>query len=48
MLLTLISCLLVSSALAASEKQCEVGDVTFTGFDINQVSVKEALCIIQY
>jgi hypothetical protein len=38
MLLILIPCLLASSVLAANEEQCQVGDITFTGFDINQVS----------
>ncbi|XP_023717372.1 lazarillo protein-like [Cryptotermes secundus] len=36
MLLILIPCLLASSVLAASEEQCQVGNVTFTGFNINQ------------
>ncbi|KDR09043.1 crustacyanin-A2 subunit-like [Zootermopsis nevadensis] len=36
MLRVLIPCLLVSSVLAASEEQCQVGDVTFTGFDLNE------------
>jgi hypothetical protein len=33
----LIPCLLASSALATSEEQCQVGDITFTGFDMKKV-----------
>ena len=37
MLQILISCLYISSALAASYDDCKVGDVNFTGFDIDNV-----------
>jgi hypothetical protein len=37
MLPVLISCLFIGSALAASNDDCNVGNVTFTGFDIDKV-----------
>ena len=37
MLRILISYLLINSALAANDDDCQVGDITFTGFDIEKV-----------
>jgi hypothetical protein len=37
MLQILISCLIISSALATSFDDCKSGGVTFTGFDIDKV-----------
>jgi len=37
MLQILISCLIISSALAYTSDECKAGPVNFTGFDIDKV-----------